>query len=88
MIENLPSLVSNLANLQIVQKNAINEMDVQVMNITMTVMKITSALPTQGARKMLGVHKMQAGLHAIFKVVITRHFMVRLYFLKKDKKKF
>ena len=60
---------------QIVQKNAINELGVQVMSTTMKAMKITSVLPTQGAREIYrGVHKVQNGLHAIITVIIKGHF--------------
>ena len=62
LVRKLPFLVRDS---QIVPKNAINEMVVQVMSTTMEVMKITSAKPTQGARKMLGVHKNNNGPHAI-----------------------
>ena len=78
MIKHLPSLVRES---RIVRKNAINELDVQVMSTTIKAMKITSVLPTQGARKIYrGVHKVQNGLHAIITVIIKPHFMVRLYF--------
>ena len=60
------------------QKNAISDLGVQVLNIITEVMRTTNAEHTLEARTMLLEHKTHNGLH-VMKVLLLRHIIGRIF---------
>ena len=60
------------------QKNAIGDLGVQVLNIITEVMRTTNAEHTLEARTMSLEHKTHNGLH-VMKVLLLRHIIGRIF---------